>query len=57
MSDTIIKVVTVKGTLRIIMLTKTLTIVMTLLKHCGILWLIICLSVSISLVYLDMISP
>ena len=37
MSDTIINVVMVRGTLRIIMLTKTLTIVMTLLKHCGIL--------------------
>ena len=47
----------VSGTLRIIMLTSTLTIVIALLNTCGILWLTICLIVSVSFVYTDMISP
>ena len=57
MMATMIRVVTVSGTLKMIMLTRTLTIVIALFKNCGMLWLIICLSVSMSFVYLDMISP
>ena len=37
--------------------TVVLIIVIALLKSCGIDWLIICLSVSVSFVYMDMISP
>ena len=48
---------TVSGILSKIMLTKTLTIVITLLISCGILWLIIWRSVSTSFVYMDIISP
>ena len=40
----------VNGIFRITMLTKTLTTVNALLIICGMLWLIICRSVSISLV-------
>ena len=43
--------------LSIIMLIRVLTMVMPEFNSCGKLWLIICLSVSISFVYTDMMSP
>ena len=49
-NDTMINVTIVKGQLRNNILKNTLTIVMALFKSCGILWLIICLNVSISFV-------
>ena len=50
MSATIASVRIVSGMLSTSIMDKILTIVITLLKSCGTLWLIICLSVSISLV-------
>ena len=51
------RLTTVNGTFNMSMQTMMLTTMIPLLKSCGILWEIICLNVSISFVYTDMISP
>ena len=56
-SATIARVSRVSGMLSMSIMDKILTIVIALLKSWGILWLIICLSVSISFVYTDIMSP
>ena len=54
---TITKATPVSGRLMETMLITIPTIIIMLLRNCGMLWLIICLKVSTSLVYTDIISP
>ena len=57
MTPTMTNVRQVRGTLSTSMEQRTLTMVMALLSSWGILWPIIWRRVSISLVYMDMMSP